>query len=161
MSWLDILILISLVASFAGGMASGFLRSLLTLIGIMAGIFVAGRWYGNLAAHLGFITHEGAANTVAFALIVLFIMLIAAVIAQILRTIVARIWLGWLDRLLGGLTGLFIGALFWGFLLALWAKFFGEAALESSLTAPFLVAKFPLVLALLPVQFDSVKDFFR
>jgi membrane protein required for colicin V production len=69
--------------------------------------------------------------------------------------------LGWLDRLLGGLAGLLTGALAWGLLLALWAKFFGDASLESSLIAPTLVSGFPVVLSLLPQEFDSVRELFR
>ncbi len=161
MNWLDVLIIISLIASFVGGLATGLIRSFLALIGVIAGIFVAGHLYSNLATHLNFIHHEGAASIIAFALIFLCIMLIATIIAQFLRKVVTRIWLGWLDRLLGGFAGLFAGAMLWGLLLALWAKFFGEATLDNSFVAPFLVAKIPLVLALLPAQFDSIREFFR
>lgn len=161
MNWLDILIIVSLAAAVIGGLATGFIRSLFTLIGLIAGIVLAGRMYGGLATRLSFIHHEGAANIVAFVLIFIAILLLAAIAAQILRTVIARAMLGWLDRLAGGLIGLLIGALAWGLLLALWAKFLGGAALEKSLFAPFLAAKLPLVLSLLPSEFNSVREFFR
>ena len=161
MNWLDIVIVISLVASLVGGLAMGLIRGFLAVIGLVAGIIVAGQLYGNLAANLSFINHEGAASIVAFVIIFMAIMLITAIIAQVLRTIIARIMLGWLDRLLGGITGLLASVLIWGIILALWAKFFGGDTLESSFIAPFLAAKLPLVLALLPPEFDSVREFFR
>ncbi|MCL2149569.1 MAG: CvpA family protein [Dehalococcoidia bacterium] len=161
MNWLDILITISLVASLIGGLAMGFIRGFIALIGLVAGIIVAGKFYDGLAAHLGFIHHENTAGIIAFAIIFIATMFLAAIIAQILHKVITRIMLGWLDHLLGGLTGLLAGALSWGLLLALWAKFFGGATLESSLFAPFMAAKFPLVLTLLPPEFDSVREFFR
>lgn len=161
MSWLDVLIALTLVASFVGGLATGFLRGLLTLIGLIAGIVIAGRLYSDLATHLSFIHHDGAASVVAFAIIFLATMLLAAIIAQILRAVIARVMLGCLDRFLGGVMGLLSGALFWGLILALWAKFFGGDTLGHSLLAPFLATKFPPILAMLPSEFDVIKEFFR
>jgi len=162
MNWLDILIIISLIISLVGGLVTGFIRSLLATIGIIAGIIIAGYLYSDLAAHLSFINHEGTANVLAFAFLFCATLLLTAIVGQIMRMIVIRIMLlEWLDRLLGGIAGLFAGIIFWGFLMALWAKFFGGSALESSLFAPFLATKFPLVLTLLPPEFDSVREFFR
>jgi len=161
MNWLDIVILLSLGASLVGGLVTGFIRGFLAIIGLIAGIIVAGRLYGDLTIHLGFIQHDGAAKAVAFATIFFAIMLITAIITIILRAVITSIMLGWLDKLLGGITGLLVGVLVCGLLLTLWAKFFGGAVLENSYLAPYLVAKIPLVLSLLPAEFDSVKEFFH
>jgi membrane protein required for colicin V production len=160
MNWLDILIIITLVVGVVGGMATGLIKGALSLVGLILGIIVAGRLYDDLAVRLTFIHSEAAANIAAFAIILLIIILLTAIVSQVLRAVVANIMLGWLDRLLGGLMGLLIGMISWGALLALWARFFGGGVLESSFLAPILAAKFPLVLALLPPEFDSVREFF-
>jgi membrane protein required for colicin V production len=160
MNWLDVIILVTLLAGLVGGLATGFIRGLLTLVGLVAAALLAGRLYGALAARLTFLNNEAAASVLGFAIIFLAVMLLTAVVIQVLRSAVQSIMLGWLDRALGGFIGLLLGALPWGLLLTLWAKFFGGGALESSSIASFLVAKFPLALALLPPEFDNVRHFF-
>ena len=160
MNWLDILILLSLIISVIGGIFTGLIRGVISLLGLIAGIIIAGRLYPTFAPALTFIHTEAAANVVSFALIFLFVLIVAGLIGAVLHFIVTGITLGWLDHLLGGLTGLIGAALMWGLLLALWAKFFGGAALQQSLIAPVLVEKIPLVLALLPPEFATVRGFF-
>ncbi len=161
MNWLDVLIIITLVVGVIGGLATGFIRGILSLVGLIAGIALAGRLYDDLAVRLTFIHNEAAAGMLAFALILFIVILITAIVAQILKAVVANIMLGWLDHLLGAIIGLLIGAIAWGALLALWARFFGGGALESSFLAPILASRFPLVLALLPPEFDTVRGFFN
>jgi membrane protein required for colicin V production len=69
--------------------------------------------------------------------------------------------LGWLDHLIGGILGLITSAITWGAILALWVKFFSADAVSGSALAKILLQNFPLVLALLPSDFDSVKNFFK
>jgi membrane protein required for colicin V production len=109
---------------------------------------------------LGFIHSTDAANVVGFVLILAVVIIIAGIIAGVLHRIISGIMLGWLDRLVGGIVGLLIGAIAWGALLALWVKFFSTGAVSGSWMAKLLLAKFPLVLSLLPSSFDSVKNFF-
>ena len=71
--------------------------------------------------------------------------------------------LGWLDRFLGGVMGLGVGAVSWGALLALWVKFLPNlnGTVYHSFLAKVLLYNFPLVLNLLPASFDAVKNFFK
>jgi membrane protein required for colicin V production len=48
-----------------------------------------------------------------------------------------------------------------GALLAIWVQFFGSGLVTESFLAGVLLNKFPLVLALLPSEFDAVRDFFQ
>ncbi len=160
MTWLDIIILLSLLISVVGGLFTGLIRGVISLLGLIAGIIIAGRLYPTFAPAFTFIHTAAWANIASFAAIFLVVMIVAGLIATTLHYIVTGIKLGWLDHLLGGLTGLLTGVIFWGLLLALWAKFFGGSALQQSLIAPVLVEKFPLVLALLPPEFNSVRGFF-
>jgi membrane protein required for colicin V production len=69
--------------------------------------------------------------------------------------------LGWVNTAGGAVFGFFIGMIFLGAILATWEKFFGPDMLVNSFIAGFLLDKFPLVLGLLPQEFDVVRDFFN
>ena len=62
MNWLDILILLSLLLSVLGGLFTGFLRGIISLIGLIAGIVIAGRLYPTFAPAFAFIHTEALAN---------------------------------------------------------------------------------------------------
>jgi membrane protein required for colicin V production len=102
------------------------------------------------------------AEIAAFIIILIGIMIIAAVLARLLKWTASVIMLGWVNHLGGAVFGLVLGAILCGALLAIWVKFLGvtEAVTESSL-ASILVGFFPLVLALLPDEFDAVRPFFQ
>ena len=86
----------------------------------------------------------------------------AALVAWLLSKVVEAISLGWVNRLGGAVFGLFFGALLLGSVLALWVKFFGAGpAISGSGLASLLLDKFPVVLALLPGDFDAVRSFFH
>jgi len=65
------------------------------------------------------------------------------------------------NRLGGALFGLVLGAILCGALLATWVRFLGiTGAIVESTLARILLDYFPLVLALLPDEFDAVRSFF-
>ena len=163
MNWLDIVIILTLIAGFVSGLTQGLIRSVFTLAGVILGVFLAGRYYGSVGAWFGFIHSQDVKNAVGFAIVFILIVLIFAFIAQLLRHAVAAITLGWLDRLGGAVLGVLISGIIWGALLTLWLNFFsgGAGAVKDSAVARFLVDTFPLVLSLLPGSFQGVKDFFK
>ncbi|RJO60470.1 MAG: CvpA family protein [Dehalococcoidia bacterium] len=160
MNWLDILILISLAASVIGGLATGIVRGVVNLAGLILGIFLAGMYYKTVGGWLGLIHNTDVAKTVAFIAIIVVVMILAGLVGNLLHKLVSGIMLGWLDHLVGGILGLLIGAVSWGALLALWVNFFSTGAVSGSNMARILLDKFPLVLGLLPASFDKVKNFF-
>ncbi|MCL2706880.1 MAG: CvpA family protein [Dehalococcoidia bacterium] len=160
MNWLDIIILITLAAAVIGGLAIGIVRSIINLAGLLLGIFLAGRCYEVVGGWLKFIQNAELSNIVGFILIVIVVMIITGIAGRMLRKLLSTFLLGCFDRLLGGVVGLFIGALAWGALLALWVKFFSADTVSGSWIAKFLLDGFPLVLVLFPSSFDSVKSFF-
>ena len=162
MSWLDIVIVISLVVSTLIGLKVGVIKAVLSLVGLILGIVLAGRLYGPFASVLGFIPQEDIARIVAFAIILIGVMIIAAVAAKLLKWFASVTLLGWVDRLGGAVFGLFLGAIVWGALLAVWAKYLGvTGVLAESTTAAILLDRFPMILALLPGEFDSIRSFFQ
>ncbi len=162
MNWLDIVIIVLLVFSIFGGLRAGFVRSLLSLIGVIAGIMLAGRYYPALAQRLAFIPSEQAANITAFVIILLVVMVVAGLLGMLLNWIMSSIMLGWFNSLGGAVLGLVLGALFISAILAMWVKFQGmNDIVKGSGLATFLLSQFPAVLALLPPEFDSVRSFFQ
>ncbi len=162
MNWLTLAIVVILVISAIGGFASGLIKSVFGFIGLIVGVVLAGRYYAALSEHLPFISSQSAARVAAFIIIFLVIIIIAAIVAAILTKFVSAIFLGWVNRLLGAAFGVLIGAVFIAAILAIWVRFMGpsDTIINSSL-AQFLVDRFPLVLALLPKEFDSVRGFFQ
>ncbi|MBI2836533.1 MAG: CvpA family protein [Chloroflexi bacterium] len=162
MNWLDIVIIVLLVASIFGGVQNGLIKSALSLAGLIVGITLAGRYYGALAERLAFIPQDQLAKIVAFAIILGAVMLLAVLIGFLLTSFISSLTLGWMNRVGGAAFGLIVGAISIGAILAIWVKFLGEVAfIGDSALASFLLDRFPAVLALLPSEFDMVRSFFR
>ena len=162
MHWLDIIIAVLIIIPAFIGLKAGIIKAVLSLAGIIVGVILAGRYHAALSEQLTFIQSADLANIVAFAIILIGVMVIAAVLASWLKWAVSAILLGWVNRLGGAVFGLLLGAVFCGAILAIWAKFLGAGGpLSESILAPVLLDRFPLVLAFLPEEFDAIRAFFQ
>ncbi len=162
MNWLDIIIIVLIAVSTFSGLKMGLIKEVLTLAGLIIGVILAGRFYAALAPQLSFISQTSIAKVAAFAIILIGVMVIAGVAAGVLKWLTSAVMLGWVDRLGGAALGFIMGALFCSALLALWVKFLGaKGPIADSALALLLLDKLPMVLALLPKEFDSVRSFFR
>ncbi len=162
MSWLDIVILVIIAIPTLIGLRTGIIKAILSLVGLVVGVILAGRFYAALAERLTFIPQETLAKVVAFVIIMGFVMIIAGVLASVLKWISSIVMLGWVNRLGGAVLGLVLGAIFSSALLAIWVKFLGiEGPIAESGLATLLLDRFPMVLALLPEEFNSIRSFFQ
>jgi membrane protein required for colicin V production len=162
MNWLDIVILVVLVIAAVMGLKMGLIKTVLLLAGIIVGVILAGHYSGPLGERLTFISSQGVAKGVAFAIIMLAVLAVAAIAAALLTWLTKIVMLGWVNRLGGAVIGLFLGALFCGALLAMWVHFLGMAqVITESAIAAVLLDRLPVVLALLPGEFDGVRSFFH
>lgn len=161
MNWLDIVIIVVAVLLGIAGLRQGIIKTVFGIAGLIGGIVLAGRYYGGLAALL---SPAGAtwANIAAYAIILIATLIIAGVIGWFVARLVHFAMLGWLDRLVGCILGVFIGSLLCAAVLAIVGKFYPgtEAVISQSVIARFLMEQFPLLLALLPEEFDFIRDFF-
>jgi len=162
MYWLDIVLIVAIgIATFIG-LRKGIIKAVLTLAGLVLGIFLAGRYYSPFSEQLTLISSPGWAKVAAFTIIFIGVMVIAAVLARLLERVASVIMLGWANRLVGAILGFVIGAMLCGALLAIWVKYLGiSGAIAESNIAPILLDRFPKVLALLPEEFDAVRSFFQ
>ena len=162
MNWLDIAILVVIVGSAFMGLRTGIIKAAFSLAGLIVGVILAGRYYETLSQQLSFIPHDGAAKIVAFAIILVVVMVIARVLASVLKWVASLTMLGWVNRVGGAVFGLVLGAIFCSALLAIWVRYFGiDGAVAESSLATILLDRFPVILALLPDEFDAVRSFFH
>ena len=161
MNWLDVVIVvIGIIFGFLG-LWRGAIRTAFSIAGLAGGIALAGRYYQPLASVL---SSSGAiwAEIAAYAIILFATLVVAYIIGWIVARLVHVTILGWLDRLIGFILGTGVGLLLVAAMLAITSKYLPGvgATVASSMIARFLMAQFPLLLALLPEEFDSIRDFF-
>ncbi|MBI4180600.1 MAG: CvpA family protein [Chloroflexi bacterium] len=162
MNWLDIVILVIMAISVFLGLRIGLIKAVLSLVGVIVGVMLAGRYYSALAERLSFISQAGVAKVIAFAIILIVVMIVAIIIVRLLQWVTSAVMLGWVNHLGGAILGLVLGAILSGALLAIWTKFFGSTEIISqSSLARLLLDRFPAVLALLPNDFASVHSLFQ
>jgi len=162
MSWLDIVLLAVLAVATFTGLKTGLIKTVLSLVGMIVGIILAGNLSDPLAERLAFISHAGTDKVVAFAIILIAVMIIASMTAKFLKWATSLVMLGWVNRLGGAVFGFLLAGIFCGAVLAAWLTFFGSAAtITESGIANVLLDRLPLVLALLPEEFGSVSSFFQ
>jgi membrane protein required for colicin V production len=162
MNWLDILIIIFIVVPAFIGLKAGIIKALFTVVGVIVGVVLAGRFSDSFAGALAFISDPGIAKVVAFAIILVAMMIVAGVAAKLVKWAVSAVLLGWVDRLGGAILGVIMGMVFCGAVLTMWVNYLDiNSVIEESNLAGFLLNGFPVVLGLLPAEFDSVRSFFR
>jgi len=161
MNWLDYVILVALIVPTIIGLKRGVISAALSLVGLIVGVTLAGNFYEQLGQLMTFIPNVSIANVIAFIIIVAAVMLIVTIIVRVLKSVVKAVMLGWADHVAGAIFGFLLGAFFWGALLAIWVKFFGAAFIADSFIAEVLLDNFPVILGLLPGEFDIVRDFFQ
>lgn len=161
MNWLDIVIAVLLIIPIFTGLKQGIIKAALSLAGLIVGVILASNFYEQLGGVLGFIDNVDIANAAAFILILIVVMVIAIVLGALLKFTAKTLLIGWVDHLGGAIFGFLMGAIFMGAILATVVKFFGTELVTDSLLAGILLDKFPLVLALLPSEFDMIRDFFQ
>lgn len=161
MNWLDIVIIVVLALSVLGGLTRGFIGTVLGLAGLILGVYLAGRYYVAFGNWLP-IANTSIANVVAFVIILVGIIVLAGIVAFFLRRLISLVMLGWADKLLGAVCGLILGGLLCGAALAILTHFLNiEATVSGSWLAGFLLDRFPIVLGLLPNEFDAVQQLFQ
>ena len=120
---------------------NGFFREAFALGGLLVGFILAGWYYRALAHHLtGLISSQAFAQFAAFLLILAGTMLIAALLARVLRRTASLVGLSFMDRLLGALFGLLRGALLGTAVLMAFTAFLPQGLwLQTSRLAPYFL----------------------
>ncbi len=160
MNWLDIVILVATLVALMMGLRMGLIRAAALVVGVVVGLFLAGLYSSLPGEFLAKYIPEGWTNWVGFAIILVGVIIAATIVGRIIRKVVSLIFLGWADTLAGGALGVALAALLLGTLISLVGAypFFGlDNAVAGSKLAPVLLQAMPVVLGLLPDQFDKVR----
>jgi membrane protein required for colicin V production len=110
MTWVDWAIIAVLLLATLGGLAQGFFRTACGLAGLIVGLMTALWNYARLGKiFLPVVRLEALANAIAFMVIVILVMLVAALIGGFLEKTFRWAGLGCIDTLLGAVFGFLQG----------------------------------------------------
>ena len=162
MNWVDGVILGISVASIVFGAFRGALSTLLSFAGLIVGFFVATRESGALAMVLGRFLPENVASLLSFALVLLLVVSLFALVAHFLRAVLKRLSLGWADVLLGAAVGLLRAAVVLGSFALVVEGFGPPEATRVSVTYPYALVAGRLILkAVPPIELGVLQDRLR
>jgi len=129
MTIVDWMIVVVLAGSVLAGLARGFLRSVFSLAGLIAGVALASWNYWRLAAVLKrFIHSVEIADAAAFLIIAFLVMAVAAILGSLLAKFFEKVGLGCLDRLAGALFGFVEGLVLVTLCILVTVAFFPQTA---------------------------------
>lgn len=164
MNWLDIVIVAVVLWFTWAAFRAGLIREVVTLVAVVVGIVVAGLLYDDLEADiLVFIENEDAARAIAFLLLFGAVYLAGQLTAYLLKRAASLLLLGWLDRLGGAVFGLLKGLVIVEVLLVLFVTYpqLGlDDAIHGSVLAPEFLDRVPVVVRILPGEFEEAVDEF-
>ncbi|MBW1918404.1 MAG: CvpA family protein [Deltaproteobacteria bacterium] len=158
MNLLDLGILIVLLLVGLRGYYRGLFQELSVIVGLLGGLLVAAHLYLRLA-HLfqPWINNPLYCQILAFITILIAVYWLTRILGHLLQRVLARLYLGGLDRWLGCLFGLAKGMLILGFLLTASQLVIPHDSqlLKESRTAPYLRTFFFQAVNLLPADFKA------
>lgn len=166
MNWLDFVILFIFVVSAVGGARSGLIKSVISLVALIAGIVLAARFYPVVGGWLqSFISNQTAAHVVAFVVILAVVLVAGMIASHVLGRVAGALGIGWADRLGGALFGLVISAVVFGGILSGLSSIPGSAGvrnvIDDSFMASFLLDRVLPVLGGLAPIFDNPRGWLR
>jgi len=167
MALFDLILLILLGGFVLFGIWFGFIHTLGSLIGVIAGAFVAGHYYAALATWGVFIWGDGdLGKVIAFIIILLFVNRVVGLFFYIFDRIFEFMeiipFLTSINRLAGGLLGFLEGAFTIGLILYFLGRYpvneWLTSQLQGSQFAPWLVGMAKVLTPLLPELLQKLKS---
>ena len=152
MNWLDVVLGAVVLASVVTGFLKGAIRTVFSLAGLAVGFFIASRESGALGIVLSSWMSPRVAGAVAFVIVFLGIGLVFALAAYLLRTVIEKLSLTWLDRLAGGALGLLRGVIIIGVLALAIEGLGGLRATRTATTYPYALRSGLVLLKLVPAE---------
>jgi len=142
--------------SIWGAIAKGLVVELFTLASVILGFLLASLYYDDLEVLFLSLGPSPRPSFAAFITIFLVIMVIGTVTASLLTHLLKKLWLRWLDRLLGGLFGLLRGWLIVSIIFLAFAAFGVQRAnMARSQTAGFFLDSAKLIVFSVPEELKA------
>jgi membrane protein required for colicin V production len=162
MNLLDLGILVILVLAGLRGYYRGLLQEISVIVGLVIGLIFAAHYYLRLARLLAQWVHTPLyARVISFLVILVLVYWLVRIAGHFFHRFLSVIFLGSLDRVLGGAFGLVKGTVVLGFILTIVTMSVPKDSklLRESVTAPYLKAAYNHALVLLPEDFkQQVKE---
>jgi membrane protein required for colicin V production len=112
LNWIDLVLALVIVSSLIAGFSAGFARVAVGLGAMILGIFCGFWFYGVVGGYvMDYVASRAIANLIGFFVILIVILVLGAVVGRILAKFFKWAGLSWLDRVLGGVSGLVRGFL--------------------------------------------------
>jgi len=158
MNWVDLLIAAVIAWTTFRGFSVGLIRQTVMLLAVVAGIFLGGMLYDDLAENLDFLIEDATTrNLVGFGAIVIGTMIAGSVLAAVLKTTASLLLLGPIDSIGGAVVGFVRGLLYVQLALIAFAVFpaseVAAKAVDDSRLAPLFLDRLPLAEIGLPSEF--------
>ncbi|MCJ7509887.1 MAG: CvpA family protein [Dehalococcoidia bacterium] len=164
MNWLDVAIVIAIVWFTFAAFRAGFIREVVAVIAVVVGVLAAGFYYDDLARDvLLFIDNDKAANVMAFLVLFGALALAGQLAAILLKHMASLLLLGQFDHLAGAAFGLLKGLILVEVFLILFTTYpyLGlGGAIRGSAIAPLFLDRGPILVNLLPGEFDRAVEAF-
>lgn len=163
MYWLDLGIVVVIAWLTYRAFLTGLIREIVTTVALVAGAVLAGHFYGELSADIAFaIEDEQWRDLIAFASIFIGALVLGHIGAMLMRQAASLLLLGAFDRAGGAAFGFFKGLLLVEVLLFAALAFpvsdTVDDAIDDSVIAPLFIEQIPVLLELLPPEFEEAAD---
>lgn len=147
---LDMVLLLLIIGATLFGIIHGVLTEIFSILGVVIGIFIGARWYGNIAPILDFLPQK-LAFILAFIIIVVVTVLIFYIIGRSLRRFLKLLHIGFLDKVFGLLFGFLKGSIIAGVIVLILSSFsVSKKWIEDSKLSPFLLKELTTLKGLIP-----------
>ncbi len=158
MNWLDIVVIVVLVAITLAAYSAGLIREVITLIAVIVGIAVAGALYDDLAKDvIVFEGNESVAEAISFLILFGAVYLLGQIGAYMMKTGAALLMLGPMDHMGGAVFGFIKGIFVVQALLITFAAYPSlglDGEIRKSEIARRFVDQYEFELSILPNNFD-------
>jgi membrane protein required for colicin V production len=136
-------IIVSIIFGFCliRGIFRGLVKELSSIIGVMAGYFAAYSYYPYIAKFLSqWISVVAYSKIIGFLVVFIGVFLIISILGVIIKYLMSIAFLGWADRVSGGIFGLIKGLLIVSILFIVFTTFLSKNAsiVKDSVIAPHL-----------------------
>ncbi len=158
MNLLDIIIIAAVVFFLIRGIFRGIVREIGSLAGVVLGIWLANAYHPQLAGLLkGLIPPGNYLPLITFALILVVVIVVCNVLGWLFKKFFQKVFLGWVDRILGACLALLKGILL-SYLIIVLVTFLapqGSPLVTQSRLAPFIVTSYQTIVGLIPPGFQE------
>ena len=156
-NWLDWILAAVVVASVIAAMMKGFVRELISLASVVAGLVIAALGYQRAALWFDDLTRShNVALGLGFLTLFLGTLLVGALVSVLARKLIQKAGLQWFDRFLGGVFGLVRGVVVDCILLMVLVAFaIKTEAVQRSTLAPYVTTGARVIALAMPADLKA------